>query len=134
MSPLPSCESSKLYLWCPHHSMASSAPVLSDESAPTFPFLHLLPLLSPQGLMSLYCWFSFISKSTALLRLPVSRVAYLAAFQSLPISGTWPGQPFLSPPSLSSPGFPDIWNEAPSSVIPTTRIPGVWVAGRQLHG
>lgn len=91
VSPLPGCESSKLYLWCPHHGMASSAPVLSDESAPTFPSLHLLPLLSPQALMSLYCWFSFISKSTALLRLPVSFVAHLAAFQSLPIwNMAWP--------------------------------------------
>lgn len=119
MSPLPGCESSKLYLWCPHPGVAlpfrktfSSAAVLSDESAPTFPPLHLLPLLSPQSHISTAGFLSFIPKSTTCSASRFLVWPTLQPSDSFPVSGTWPGPPFLSPLSQG------IWHE--SSVLRCT--------------
>lgn len=80
-------------VWLTFSKTFSSAAVLSDESAPAFPPLRLLPLLSPQ---------SFITCSGSQLVLWPT----LQTYDSFPVSGTWPGHPFPSPSTQ------DIWNKA----------------------
>lgn len=99
-------------VWLTFLKTLSSAAVFSDESAPTFSPLQPLPLVSLQSLVSLYCWFSVIPSPQPCSGFQSLVWPALKTSDSLPVSGTWPGQPFRHHGSQDPLASPGIWGEA----------------------